>query len=138
MPGVVARALVAPVPSAKVRAGTFALGDSFLLGSARTMTAAHVKVDAKVGRLPARPPREPRADQPPREPRPPMQEGEEGERRSRRRRGGRDRGPREAREGAPGEQPWLIAYAPLAWCFRAALLVVLALWMVVEALVIPS
>ena len=28
---------------------------------------------------------------------------------------------------ARGERPWLIAYAPLAWCFRAALLALLAL-----------
>ena len=35
---------------AAVRAGTFALGDSFLLGSTRVLTAAHVRVDAKVGR----------------------------------------------------------------------------------------
>lgn len=27
---------------------------------------------------------------------------------------------------APGERPWLIAYAPLTWCFRAAVLALLA------------
>ena len=47
--GIVARGLVEP-SGAAVRAGTFALGDSFLLGSTRVLTAAHVRVDAKVGR----------------------------------------------------------------------------------------
>ena len=48
--GIVARGLVDQPAAAGVRAGTFALGDSFLLGSTRTLTAAHVRVDAEVGR----------------------------------------------------------------------------------------
>jgi hypothetical protein len=48
--GVVASGLVTPLVDPAVHAGTFALGDSFLLGSATTMTKAHIRVDAVVGR----------------------------------------------------------------------------------------
>ena len=48
--GVVAHGLVERPAPASMRAGTFALGDSFLLGSKRVLTAAHVRVDAEVGR----------------------------------------------------------------------------------------
>lgn len=48
LPGIVASGLTEPRGAA--RAGTFALGDSFLLGSKRVLTAAHVRVDAEVGR----------------------------------------------------------------------------------------
>lgn len=48
--GIVVRGLAEPPATAAVRAGTFALGDSFLLGSKRVLSAAHVRVDAAVGR----------------------------------------------------------------------------------------
>ncbi len=48
--GILASGLVERPAPASVRVGTFALGDSFLLGSKRTLTAAHVRVDAEVGR----------------------------------------------------------------------------------------
>ena len=49
-PGILATGLRAPTLVASVRAGTFALGDSFLLGSKKTLTKAHVRVDAAVSR----------------------------------------------------------------------------------------
>lgn len=48
--GILASGLVEQPAPASVRVGTFALGDSFLLGSKRALTAAHVRVDAEVGR----------------------------------------------------------------------------------------
>jgi hypothetical protein len=48
--GVLASGLVERPAPASVRVGTFAIGDSFLLGSKRALTAAHVRVDAEVGR----------------------------------------------------------------------------------------
>lgn len=48
--GIVASGLAESPASTAVRAGTFALGDSFILGSKRVLTAAHVRVDAEVGR----------------------------------------------------------------------------------------
>lgn len=48
--GILASGLVERPAPATMRAGTFALGDSFLLGSKRVLTAAHVRVDAEVGR----------------------------------------------------------------------------------------
>ena len=48
--GLLASGLVTPPASPAVHAGVWALGDSFLLGSARVLKAHHVRVDAKVGR----------------------------------------------------------------------------------------
>ena len=48
--GIVASGLVTPPQTAAIHSGIWALGDSFLLGSARVLKANHVRVDAKVGR----------------------------------------------------------------------------------------
>jgi hypothetical protein len=48
--GLIASGLVTPPQVASVHGGVWALGDSFLLGSARVLKANHVRVDAKVGR----------------------------------------------------------------------------------------
>jgi hypothetical protein len=48
--GLLASGLVTPPQTATVHAGVWALGDSFLLGSARVLKAHSVRVDAKVGR----------------------------------------------------------------------------------------
>jgi hypothetical protein len=48
--GLLASGLVTPPQVATVHGGVWALGDSFLLGSARVLKAHHVRVDAKVGR----------------------------------------------------------------------------------------
>jgi hypothetical protein len=48
--GLLASGLVTPLQTPTVHAGVWALGDSFLLGSARVLKAHSVRVDAKVGR----------------------------------------------------------------------------------------
>ncbi|HET7901859.1 MAG TPA: hypothetical protein VFL59_11780 [Candidatus Nanopelagicales bacterium] len=49
-PDIVASGLVVRPATRTLRRGTFALGDSFLLGSKRVLTINHVRVDAVVGR----------------------------------------------------------------------------------------